>query len=365
MNIRCSSLPLTMLCGQSSSEVGLRIGSPDQEAAEDGTDCHDLIASMIQGAPTDFELLSESARPLVFVAWKMWRELLSPFFPNPQCEVPLSWIDRKNDLTITGHPDVMCGPAALEAAECRLLDWKFGRASFDYSAQLDGYAFLALQKYADAERCYLSIGHVRDQSIDSRYVTRKEAGAWYIKLLERLSDTTYRPGRHCSFCQRRANCEGATSVLRHSLSLVQKQNLDRLPTEPEARAAALEEVLVASRIISRATDDAEELIRAEVIAAGGRLGNIRITSEDRRGIVMQKAWPILNEELADDLTSVLKIGVGDVKKLVGDRAPHRGKGKAIEAFFSRLDEADAIRINTIEKLEIVKQAPKEIPCETV
>jgi hypothetical protein len=263
----------------------------------------------------------------------------------------LSYADEYNRITMTGHPDVISAPTEGEAPDIRLIDWKFGRLEGDHDEQVNAYAFLALQHYPHAERVYVAICRVREQSIDSRYITREEAAAWYVRFLERLKDTTYRPGRHCGHCSRGADCEAKGWLLQQSLAMVKSS--DALPDDPEERAVALENLLAAARLVAKATDDAQELVRAEVIAAGGQLGNLRITSQTQRKLSFPAALPILQAELGDDLAPILRASKTDCEKIIGDKAPYRGNGKAIKAFNERLDAAGALRIETIEKLTII------------
>lgn len=365
---RCSRLPLLFQCARS-ADPGLQVEGADREPANLGTGAHEFLAASINRGEPAWDLVPDIAAGLQLdrddlarqcgLAWARWKEV-EPVFPGAQTEVPLKFEDAEAGLTLTGTADILSPPSSLGLPEVRIGDAKTGWLDGDHDDQLRGYGFLAAWRYDEAERVYVAVLRTRDGQGHGRYYTRAELWQWYAGLLERTRDQVFRPGRHCGYCSRGPTCEAKTALLQQSLDMVRARHGDALPDDPTERADTLQKLLEAARLVDRAAKDAVAMVRAEVLAAGGQLGDLEIVRHNEREIVFPKALPVLLEAVGNDrLAEILRVSNGDAEKAVKAAAPTKprgSKGKAVKELYSRLEEAGALRVDTVERLEVRRPA---------
>ena len=328
MILRCSSLPLAMRCPGSVHNDGGVLIDDWNDAAEDGTDIHRLLATNPEGdAPKALVAeLSEEARILYYIGAKMWREHISAWMPGSEAEVEL--IDG-GSASLSGHIDRLS--LRLSEMTAVVLDYKTGRKDSDYKAQGFGYALLVLDRYPELQSVTVHFAWIRTQELESYTVTRDRADAWQAELCEVYEwDGVFRPGDHCTHCRRHAACPAHQAMNRQSLALVTGQTID-LASMPNPELATLYRRLLplASQI-----ESLKEAIKAEGKARGGiDDGEGRVLhykqSNGPREVDALKAWGVLTNRLTDEeLAPCLKVRIGDVEAAVAEKA---GKGKGAAA----------------------------------
>lgn len=328
MILRCSSLPLAMRCpGAVHSDGGVLIDDWN-DAAEDGTDIHRLLATNPEGdAPKELVAeLSDEARILYYTGSKMWREHISAWMPESEAEVEFP---DDGGMALTGHIDRLS--LRLSEKTAVVLDWKTGRKDSDYKAQGFGYALLVLAKYPELQSVTVHFAWIRTQELESYTVSRERANTWQDELCDIYEwDGVFHPGDHCTHCRRHATCPALHAMNRQSLELVTGQTVD-LATMPSHDLAALYRRLLplASQI-----ESLKEAIKAEGKTRGGiddGAGRVLHYKENKgpREVDALKAWPALTERLTDEeLAPCLKVRIGDVEAAIATKA---GKGKGAAA----------------------------------
>lgn len=210
---RCSHLPLIVQCAQSATEPDLPLRDIGYEA-DLGTAVHECLMLHVTGKSWSMREIAEKNRvelrdliPMWSWAQKSWNEVME-WFPNPVAEAAFEHAD--DTLTLTGHIDIH----SVLSDEVRILDAKTGRSDSDFSAQVRGYAFLAMKKYPGTRRAYCAILKTRERALipvrDGRepgYYYRDEIDEWYHRfLLDHMQEQAYWPGPHCTWCRRSSEC---------------------------------------------------------------------------------------------------------------------------------------------------------------
>lgn len=356
--IRCSSLPLVSAC-PASLDAELPVNAQTPEASL-GTAVHDFLAAEIAGAvnaafvPAD---QGDEFRMLTTMGLRCWSQLRH-YFPAPAVEKYLE--APMGTITLTGHADVY----SLElqptdgVGEVRILDWKTGRDDLNYDDQLRGYALLGLEHCEHAESASVALVRVREQTVDWGHYTRNEIYRWWNGLAARVNGRhDFAAGRHCGFCPRSPACPAKTAMLTQAVTAligVDSEYGDSMLMTPDALALLLDR----AKLIEKACESARDLVRAEVIARGGRIATadgreLFIAAQERKSIEYAQAVEILLEELgADALTHTLSVSKTKVEEAVRAKAGRGRKQQAVKDLFDRLAEAGAIRTETTERLEV-------------
>lgn len=328
MILRCSSLPMAMRCPGSVHNDGGVLVDDWNDAAEDGTDIHRLLATHPDGdAPKELVAeLSEEARILYYTGAKMWREHISAWMPDSVAEVAF---EDDGSLALTGHIDRLSLRLAEKTAV--VLDWKTGRKDSDYKAQGFGYALLVLAKYPELQSVTVHFAWIRTQELESYTVDRERANAWQQELCDIYEwDGVFHPGDHCTHCRRHATCPALHAMNKQSLALVTGQTVD-LASMPSPEIATLYRRLLP---LAKQIESLQEAIKAEGKARGGiddGAGRVLHYKENKgpREVDALKAWPALTERLTDEeLAPCLKVRIGDVEAAIATKA---GKGKGAAA----------------------------------
>ena len=320
------------------------------EAANLGTALHAVQAGAIKGEPVDlldvaaeYDVDHDELQRLAIWAWRAWQGL-AEWFPDPQTEVSISGTDEEYGIELTGHADVLS--VDHERRRLAICDWKSGWLDHDYTAQLRGYALLALLHYPDIMHVYLVSCRIRDQTYSGEMLTRKQIEDWWDQFAGRLNEGGYNPGRHCGHCPVRLGCPAREKHLAESVEWMGITDGD------------LGELLDRAKALEFAAGAVKDQIRAEVIAAGGRwkCGDGRelvITEQPRRSIDFAAGWPVIQAALPDaDLAGAVTISKSKVEAAAKEAAGRGRKGKAVQELLDRLDVAGAMRTTFIQRLEV-------------
>jgi hypothetical protein len=359
--VRCSRLPLALLCPASTVNAGPIHDAPN-EAADIGTAIHDWLSKRIRHI--DLDPIDVARRHAVDVnecsmlckwAYRAW-DKISDHFPDARTEVSMAF------GMLTGTADVLTTPALCDG-ETRVLDFKSGRSETDHWNQVRGYAWMSLQNYPEATGAYGAVLRVRDQVIDGERWTRDELEAWYTGLEHKLAHRDrFNPGTHCQYCPRGLTCEAKTALIIQAAAVLlgQKLNASDIPADPVARGDFLSALIEQCRMIEKTTDAIRGVVKSEVALAGGKLPmsdgrEICIKQERREPILFAEAWPLLQEIVPEaQFNDVFGVGKGALEKIVKASAGRGQKEKAYEMLRDNLKAVGALGGEVVEKLEIRK-----------
>jgi Protein of unknown function (DUF2800) len=350
LNIRCSSLPLAMLCPASLAPPAIRIES-DDEPARIGPDTGgnpDTIAAEFR---LD-ERAQGEAEMLYACGMKMWRQM-QEHFPNARVEQYASY--EKNGLTLTGHRDVM---AYGRDGQPRVGDFKTGRVDADHDNQIRGYCWLTLQEYAPelSDRCYGVVMDVRDQEIDGRWYTREELDTWHAGLVAKVQDDleTYNPGPHCSHCPRFHECPAWEQKLKLYLRV-----LDIYGSAVSHKEIG--ELFDAAKAVEKIVKEALGFVRGAAVEAGGVLPlpngrELRIETQESKVIKFSNGINLLARLglLTEDVRNAIKIPKGAVCDAAKAGVPKGLGAAAIRELMDALEAADALETETKEVMSARK-----------
>src|SRR5579859_5406568 len=360
--IRCSKLDLLAACAAAGAPQEWT-SAGNRGAADLGSAGHFIWTTGIAGevaevhdAAAKFQVDPDDLRELMDrFAWPAWRSVLS-YFPQPMTEAYYEWT-APDGHKLTGHIDVL---DLSNPHEARITDGKSGRLDMPHDNQVKGYAWLVLQNHPELCQVRTCILRWRHRVADWAVYTRAGLEAWWDWMSGHLQDQTiFSPGPHCGYCPRGATCPAKTALLQQACALLTAGKFS-LPADPLARAQVLLEVKERVKLLRDGLDQAHELVKAEVRAAGGimDLGDGRalvLRDEKRRAINVRLGVGILQEALGPArLLEMLKISKGDVEAAVGAKAGKGQKGKAIKELMDRLDSQGAMTTTITTKLEIKK-----------
>lgn len=357
ISIRCSSLPRLAACAASIVPPAVRIEG-DREPADLGTAFHAGMVQVVNGNWPDVEALAhehqaeeEELAKLLGIARKVWNEQLSPLFPEPETELRFEAEDADAGITLTGTSDLV----SVADGEIRILDHKSGFLDVDASHQLRGYAMLALLRSPGIDRVSISKWQVRHGELTTEVYTREQLEKWWEWFTAHIRETSiYRTGSHCVYCPRSRECEARRTELQALASIF--GGSIAFPSDPYDLA----EIVTKARQITKVAEFAVEAIRAEVIAAGGKLGPLEITESERKEIDAARGFEILRDIIGEEkLLEAVRISKKPVEDAIKAGASRGEKGTRVKAVMDQLAEAGALKVVTIKKLEVRNHGIRE------
>lgn len=370
--LRSSRLPLTMACPQSWQTDGYDV-QPDLHAARLGTAVHEYMTAYISHSiklgetDTLFESLAvkyhvdiDELRKLSYITVKLWQTVEGEF-PDPQIEVALE--HRHESLLLTGHIDVLSYDAH-EKLVC-VYDHKTGWTDADHHHQLMSYGYLALQQFPDAERVHVVVGRSRDFVTDHATHTREQVNEWLSVLLQRIYDSAYNPGKHCSYCPRRLTCPAYRDWIQTAMHIVldaPDSHANHDLRQREDYAAQIQRIYEAKATLSKALDEVQDILKTLATESMGSIpcGQnylLRIESSPRTEILFSKAWDLIRPIIPDDqLDSIISISKKKLIDLVRSQAGRGQKKHAEDDFLAQLESKQALQQYTIEMLKHVKRS---------
>lgn len=344
---RCSSLPLLMRCAAAGQRPDLLVHETC-EAAHTGTHVHGHLRRVVETGSTD-QIHNGETRVLVSIGRRMWFEHLRDLFPSPQCERELS-VEVLPGVTVTGHTDVQSGMIGT----CRVLDWKSGRKDTNYSAQLLGYAALAMLENHAIERVETHIAWLRDYEVENYAMDRSDLPAW-VEQIRAIANWSgcYESGEHCDHCPRNYECPGHRAIVRRDMSAL--LDLDELESGLAQMTAERKlELFHQAKLVGDVADRVRKALRSHVDAVGEVVGSdtkLTVQVERRRKIDTFSAWPVLLDVLDDrEVAFCCDVSPSKLDELVAKKAG-RGNGAAAKRELrTRLEEVDALHFSEIRKL---------------
>lgn len=361
--IRASRLPLALSCPASQLPPATALADDSPESRL-GSAVHQALAVLVRDGGGSFpETIEDAAaewrcdlQECARLAWNgraAWARL-AELFAAPEIECELFAWDEAERLKLTGHVDVL-SPTFEDGI--RILDWKTGHADENHEQQMRAYIWLALRTYTGHEFAEAYVVRLREMTVDTYRWTRRELDHWYAGVVRDTADVErYRPGRHCGFCPRRIECVATRDATVAAITgLIAAE--PRLPNRLRWDDAVIDGY-DRLRLVEAACDRARELIRADVAFSGGSVTasdgrTLTLTRQDRQEIDAGRAWPILEQRFGlDAVAAAAKLTKTAVTGLAMDAAPYGKKGSAAKEIMERLDQAGAVTINSIERLEV-------------
>ena len=275
-------------------------------------------------------------------AWNAWRELRQYFGDEPQCEVGLAV--NLPAITLTGHIDVLGFAPANR--QIRIADWKSSWVEQDAGDQIRCYALLALETYPEYDEVWTAVVPPRKPNYTAQVYRREDLHEWLNGLLQRLTgrgSEQFNVGEQCLRCPRAAECPAILGLL------------SRADVAFDTEERPFEETYTKIRIIEAACEATRKALKAKVVAAGGRIGNLVVTEEKRETIrytndthdIMTATLP-----LEEQWKQVLKVGKTELKKAVMEQAPRGQKASRWDQTMQELREVGAVETTYIKKLEL-------------
>jgi hypothetical protein len=358
IKIRCSSLPLAMICpGSVRRDDGEIQVDPVNDAADVGTAVHFGLAKIVMGESPDVAMEAtierfqsvdvEELRPLFWAGVRAWKQI-SEWMPEARAEIDIA------RGRLTGHIDFFSKlDGATKAALC---DWKSGRKDYICKAQLFGYCWLAFDLFPELEEITAHAVWLRTGEIESYTANRARAAEWYAVDVGAVSewDGVYRPGDHCTYCRRNHACPAQTALVRRDVAIFADGVAQDLATMPDADFVAFHRKI---KGLGTRIEAAVKAARSEVERRGGDVDGgdgTHLFFKDESGprkVDAMRAWPVLQSNLDDaELSPAIKVSIAKVEKAVAAKAP-KGKGAAAKrALIEALEAVDAISQTTVTKL---------------
>jgi len=353
--MRCSSLPLLMLCPGSGRTDGGVLIDTHNDAADDGSDAHRLMASWPGGDAPKYltDELSEDARIGYFTAAKMWRENISAWMPNSEAERSL--LDEYEGSLLTGHIDRLS--IIPEKKTAVVLDWKFGRKDFSHKHQGFGYAFLVLMVHTGIDTVTVHFAWARTQELESYTVSRDRAVQWYREIVERIEkwDGRFCTGDHCAHCPRLSTCPAQRQLVKRDVEVLTTVGIpDVTAMEPSQLVDFHRRLSVLSAVLESAKKSTRMEVekRGDVLSGDGHVLHL-VEENSPREVDTLKAWDVLNQVLPpEELAECLTVRIGEVEDRVAKKAGRGNGAKAKRLLAAELEAAGAITQGKQTKLRL-------------
>jgi hypothetical protein len=363
MNIRASSVPLVLHCGQSNKgEIAVDDEIPGGRL---GTAAHYALADMLIGRRT-FGLddlaekhdcdLDELGR-LYAYGVQAW-DKLKLTHPKPMAEVPLE-TDLGEGVTLTGTADLL----AVTPDMARVIDWKSGRVREDYWPQLKAYALLAHRKLG-CSRASATPVWLRFHDYETRVYENEGLEEFAVEIRNAALSTEFRPGEgaddHCKYCPRMVTCPAHAAKAKHAIESITGK-VDWGVAELAA-SGAVPEFLATCALAEKTARAGRAAVRKYVMEHGAfEQGEkvVEMVERKTRKVLVREAWEILSEALGPDIDKAVKISAAQAEKVVGSKARRGDKGRARARLMGRLEEAGALERETSLVLSVKAKEEEE------
>lgn len=368
---RCSSLPLLWQCAESNN-VPDDVPELNQsgDPAECGNAVHRFLAAKVRGIDLDPGSLArehgvdeDEVRMLCSMGLKALGELrkyLDTAGAVMQTEVPVA-ADLPGGVRVVGTADLL-GKAGKTAF---VADYKSGRLDSDYTHQLLGYGYAALETLGDVEEVIVITIWLREGVWDVERLTPAQLRSWAEEFSRRCRNGrgTFNPGEHCLYCRRGTSCPGRRELVHAAIKDLTVKGVNVIEWTPETRKAlgpAIGEMYGRAKLIEKAAADFKETIRADIqqhgplsIGGGRRLA---LTPVNRRSLDVAKARPVLAGWLSPaEIDAATKLSAAAAEDAAIAKAAH-GQGAATKrALSAALEQAGAVTVTVTHQLRETKE----------
>ncbi len=356
---RASSMPLLFECSASAwGKMNVRYRQEGGPSAE-GSAVHRAMESIVKGLEPDLDAIAEEFAidrdelgRLTWYGRKAWATLRASF-PEPEPEAAMTAKD--GDIVITGTTDLRSRMGRVT----HMLDWKSGYVDRDYYHQFAAYAAGEFTENPECEEVVFSGVWLRAQDIETYTFTREDIAGWWNLLRYKLArPNEFRPGPDCPFCPRSVDCPALIAQVRRDVQMFVSEDIGAL--FESATPDQLIAIRRRARLVAEFADSATELIRSRIQQAGPIVGTdgtkLDLVPENgRREIDAALAWPVLQANLSDEeMATVVNVSAAKAEKVLGEKAAHGYKGKAIAKFKDELKAAGAVKQDKVFKLKEIR-----------
>jgi len=237
------------------------------------------------------------------------------------------------------------------------VDWKSTRLeTTDYSPQQITYLWNSkewIQKNLPPKKWpkyyQYHIVFVRDWTEEvSEAYTAEQLDAWVAGFLDRIESwdgREYHPGGHCIYCPRQADCPAVYAMVTAMSRALAHPEFT--PTAEQASDAELVSFKIHASAVGNLIDGAMGLLKSIVVGRGGQVaspdGCLVTTYRPHYTIDPLIAWPLAQAVLTEqELADACKLSKGALLTGVSNHFPKGEKGKAKDAFWDSLCEAEAV-----------------------
>jgi hypothetical protein len=360
MNLRPSSIARVIACPPSLVPPAVLIDTPSEVRSE-GSAVHEWMSKRIKGADVDANAIAlkwgvdaNEFGKLTRLALARWLSVADHF---AGCETehafrPLTWEHASGEtLTLAGTCDVI---AVDDGATVKILDHKTGWGDGDHQSQMRAYGVLALAEYEECNRVFACVLGVRQGTLDTYEWTRGELFEWFADAVDTIfakRDIYGHSPNTCRFCPRRHECPARQTMVRDAVAMVTIMDADApLTLTPEQ----IGDLYLRAKLVEDAAGQVLDLIRSAVFDAGGVLdageNQIVLEQTQKREIDVAAGEAVLTQFLGDGWRSAIQVSNKAIEAVAKDAAPSRGKAKLMRELWQALEEADAVRVTTTQRM---------------
>jgi hypothetical protein len=237
------------------------------------------------------------------------------------------------------------------------VDWKTTRLeNADYAPQQMIYLWLSkrwimlnLPPKKWPTHYQYHIVFVRDWTEEvSEAYTAEQLDAWlggFIDRLESWNGREYHPGGHCLYCPRQADCPAIYHMVMAMARALQHEGFEQ--TAEKADAETLVDFYVKANAVSTLIGNAKDLLKALTVGRGGEIpssqGTLKTEYRPRYVIDALKAWPLCEANLSEEqIAAAVTLSKERLLDGIAENTAKGGKGKAKEAFWEALQDAEAV-----------------------
>ena len=340
IELRCSGLPLFVLCPSSHS--------PDFDLQGDSRP-----ASLGTGVHTDIQRVADGLEALDIEDAE--RQQLVEYAEQALAEIEPLAVDWENEAAVarlgegwhlTGHVD------KLSRFKHIIVDWKSGWLESDYSAQTKGYALCCA---VGSTMVSAIIPWLRRRFYETVQYTEDELVEFHDLLTEkvRLIGKAWNPGPHCTsmYCPRRLECPHRRNRDATALTLLGEPIGEMLTADQVVKLDRA--IRVTEKLIEIAKQARKCFVQDNGPVAVDDRRELAIIPVNRTAIDPLRGWQVLVEALGENgLADCVTIGKTKVEKAVKASAG-KGKGAAkVREVMKALDVVDALRTKTTEQLKV-------------
>lgn len=370
LKISGSKVAQTIGCAPSLTPPTVRIEG-DDEAALIGTAAHAILASRISGKDWwnegGNEKVLEQSGMLAGMAWRLWEDSLSAFFPGPACEHRTPPLDAHGVTLLTGGIDLW----SVVDNEIRVLDWKTGRVYPERGdIQVKAYCRLLAEEFPQIERFAGCVVHVPGGTAEWFRWTRDELLTWWESTCNWLAHDAakeiYHPSPdNCRYCPRRLECPARHQLLEDSKHFLTTRKPGELlasmvDTGGQLLGDAAATMLGNAKFVRDAAQAAIDYMQSEVKCRGGMISmsdgrQLVIKPETHRHIeACPRTVGILHNYISiEEIENATKLSKTKIEKSISDSVA-KDKGKLKKQVLDELDAAGCITETVVEKMIVTR-----------
>lgn len=383
-NARCSALPRITSCTASAERPEIIIDSSGGVAGV-GTAAHEFYARMVMvrldepgdlfGLAATHGVDEDELRMLAWSGLREWRKVrdrIDVWDVEGEMVHVVTDAENKPMFRLTGHRD-LGGRVKSDPTTGVIIDWKAGYKENGYLPQTKGYALLDLLVYGNPnlprfredrgfvipEKYLLLVVWTRLGVTETFAASAADLMKFKNELCRIFASETkrYSPSdENCTYCPLSLDCPARRALMESAGRDIQAMAGEGIGSEiTPAKLAAL---YPQSRVLKKALENYESMLKASVEQAGGSIGFEGGEIGLRESTYRKIGWnpDVLRRFLSEEQIAELRptIGKTELDKAVSDGAPRGQKGTAKEECLLALKEAGSVEEKQVKSIEYRK-----------